>query len=151
MNLLRFQRPSWPWGGFEDLGDLQKEINRLFEGGLSRTGLDVFNHWAPPVDLFEEKDSFVVKAELPGLRKEDIDISYQDGALTVSGERKEEKREGSNPARTERFFGRFQRTVSLPKQVDAGKIKASYKDGVLSISLPKAEEAKPKQIEVHVG
>jgi HSP20 family protein len=103
------------------------------------------------VDLYDEKDNFVVKAELPGLRKEDIDISYQDGAITISGERKEEKREGSNPARTERFYGRFQRTVSLPKQVDAGKIKAAYKDGVLTVNLPKSEEAKPKQIEVHVG
>ena len=151
MNLMRFQRQNvTPWA-LEGLGEIQKEINRLFEGSLSRPGFDVFNTWAPAIDLFDEKDNFLVKAELPGLKKEDIDISYQDGALTISGERKEEKREGSNPARTERFYGRFQRTLTLPKRVDASKVKATYTDGILAVTLPKAEDAKPKHIEVKVN
>jgi len=151
MNLLRFQRQNvTPWA-LEGLGEIQKEINRLFDGSLNRAGFDVFNTWAPAVDLFDEKDNFVVRAELPGLKKEDIDISYEDGALTISGERKEEKRERSNPSRTERYFGRFQRTLTLPKMVDGSKVTAKYTDGILSVTLPKAEEAKPKHIEVHVS
>ena len=93
-----------------------------------------------------------MKAELPGMKKEDIDVSLHDGALSISGERKsEEKLENAEVYRSERFFGRFQRTVALPATVDAAKISAQYKDGVLTVTLPKAEEAKPKQIDVQVN
>jgi HSP20 family protein len=153
MKLMRFNRPeAWDWSPVAQLSTLRNEINRLFEepfGGMERS--EVFNAWAPAVDLYEEKDNLVVTAELPGMKKEEIDISLHDGNLTIAGERKVEKQYGEKETqRSERFFGRFQRTVSLPKGVDAGAVKAAYKDGVLTVTLPKSPEAKPKQIEVSV-
>jgi HSP20 family protein len=104
------------------------------------------------VDVYEDKDSLTVKAELPGMKKDDIEISLHDGCLSISGERKSEtKHESAEQYRTERFFGRFQRTVSLPTPVAVDKVKAQYKDGVLTVTLPKTEEAKPKHIDVMVG
>src|SRR5690348_13741475 len=154
MKLLRWQRPEFTaWSGFNGLSSLRNEIDGLFEAPL--TELSRASHFlsgsAPVLDVYEDKDSFVVKAELPGMKKEDIDVSLHDGALSISGERKsEEKLENSEVYRSERFFGRFQRTVALPAAVDAGNIKAQYKDGVLTVTLPKVEEAKPKQIDVQV-
>jgi len=112
----------------------------------------VFSVWTPALDVYDEKDNFVVKVELPGMKKEDIDISLHAGVLTVSGERKHdrEQKEGGT-FRSERYFGRFQRSVTLPTVVNAGDVKASYKDGILTIDLPKAEEAKPRQIAVNVS
>ena len=134
----------------DNLTNIRDEINRLFESPYDNNGgSDVFNAWAPALDLFEEKDNLVVRAELPGMKKEDIDLSLHDNVITVSGERKNEKKyaEGET-SREERFFGRFTRSMKLPKQVDITKVKASYKDGVLTVTLPKAEEAKPRQIEI---
>src|SRR4051812_42618364 len=152
MKLMRFNRPdAWDWSPLNRLSTLQDEINRLFEspfGGLERS--EVFNSWAPALDLYEDKDNLVVNAELPGLKKEEIDISLQDGNLTISGERKVEKEYGENETqRSERFFGRFQRTINLPKAVDVTGVKAAYKDGILTVKLPKTPEAKPKQIEIN--
>ena len=108
--------------------------------------------WTPALDIHEDKDNFIVRAELPGMKREEIDVSLHDGALSISGERKvEQKFEEAEVYRTERFFGKFQRTVSLPAAVAADKVKAQYKDGVLTITLPKTEEAKPKQIDVNVN
>lgn len=154
MNLIRWQRPVLSvWPGFGRLSNLRDEIDRLFETPLSelaRTS-QLLSGRTPPLDLYEDKDNFVVKIELPGMKKEDIDVSLHDGSLSISGERKsEEKFEGADVYRSERFFGHFQRTITLPAAVDAGKIKAQYKDGVLAVALPKAEEAKPKQIDVQV-
>jgi len=149
MKLARFNHSDlWNWPAVDQLQTLREEINRFFD--LSDNGSsDVFNSWAPALDIYEDKDALIVTAEIPGMKKEDIDISLQDGVLTVSGERKNEKKyEGSETSRSERFFGRFQRSVSLPKKVDADHVKASYKDGILTINLPKAAEAKPRQIEV---
>jgi len=93
-----------------------------------------------------------VKVELPGIKKEDIEISLHDGVLTVSGERKHEvEKKERQSFRSERYFGKFQRSVTLPAAVNVGGVKAAYKDGILSIELPKAEEAKPRQIKVNVG
>ncbi len=101
------------------------------------------------MDVYEDKDNVYVRVELPGMKKEDIELSLHNGSLSVSGERKsEEKFKGAEAYREERFFGRFQRTVTLPTPVAADKVKAQYKDGILSVTLPKAEEAKPKQIEL---
>src|SRR5208282_3034213 len=101
--------------------------------------------------LFEDKESLVVRAEVPGMRKEDIEISLHDGYLTVSGERKQDQTyAAAETYRSERWLGRFQRTISLPCKVDADKIKAAYTDGILTVTLPKAEEAKPKQIPITV-
>jgi HSP20 family protein len=152
MKLMRFNRPdsAWDWSPL-GLDTLRNEINRLLDtpfGALERS--DVFNTWAPAVDLYEDKDNLVVTAELPGMKKEEIDISLHDGNLVIGGERKVEKQYGEKETqRSERFYGRFQRTVGLPKTVDAGTVKAAYNDGVLTVTLPKTPEAKPKQIEVN--
>jgi HSP20 family protein len=108
--------------------------------------------WTPALDVHEDKDNFIVRVELPGMKREDIDVSLHDGALSISGERKTEKKyEEAEVYRTERFFGKFQRTVTLPVPVAPDKVKAQYKDGILTVTLPKTEEAKPKQIDVNVG
>jgi HSP20 family protein len=132
------------------LTDLRDEIDRFFDSPLARTS--EFLGWAPAFDVYEEKDNFVVKAELPGLKKEDINVSLYDGDLIISGERKHDtKSEGTEVYRAERYFGKFQRSVSLPATVAANNVKAEYKDGILTVTLPKSEEAKPRQIEVKVG
>ena len=132
------------------LTNLREELEHLFESPLSRA--TEFLGWTPAFDVYEEKDNFVVKAELPGMKKEDINVSLHDGDLIISGERKSEtKGEGTEVYRAERFFGKFQRSVSLPATVAANSVKAEYKDGVLTVTLPKSEEAKPRQIEVKVG
>jgi HSP20 family protein len=139
---------TWPTLG--RLTDLRDEIDRLFEAPLARTS--EFLGWTPAFDVYEEKDSFVVKAELPGMKKEDLNVSLHDGNLIISGERKTEtKDEGAEVYRAERFFGKFQRSVALPSTVATSQVKAEYKDGVLTVTLPKSEEAKPRQIEVNVG
>jgi len=108
--------------------------------------------WNPALDVYEDKDNLFVKVELPGLKKEQIDISLHDGILNISGERKsEEKHEEAEVYRAERFYGRFQRSVTLPTPVAADKVKAQYQNGVLTVTLPKTEEAKPKHIDVNVG
>lgn len=155
MNLIRWHRPELSnWPGFGRLSNLRDEIDRLFEEPLSelaRTS-QLFSGWTPALDLHEDKDNFIVKIELPGMKKEDIEVTLHDGSLSISGERKgEEKFKDADVYRSERFFGHFQRTVTLPAAVAAEKIKAQYKDGVLTVTLPKAEEAKPKQIDVQVS
>ncbi len=155
MKLIRRQNSDlWNWSPVEQLSTLREEINRLFDspfGELTRR-MELFNGWAPALDLFEDKDNLVVKAELPGLKREEIDISVHDGTLTISGERKyEQNAKDSEPYRAERFFGRFHRTLALPKPVQTDKAKANYKDGILTVTLPKTEEAKPKQIQVNVS
>lgn len=139
---------TWPTLG--RLTDLRDEIDRLFEAPVARTS--EFLGWTPAFDVYEEKDNFVVKAELPGMKKEDINVSLHDGSLIISGERQvETPTEGTEVYRAERFFGKFQRTVTVPATVAADKVKADYKDGILTITLPKSEEAKPKQIEVKMS
>jgi HSP20 family protein len=150
--LARWQRPELTIGPtFGRLFNLRDELDRLFEGSfsdLSRTS-QLPGVWNPAVDLYEDKDNFIVKAELPGLKREDIEVSLHDGALSISGERKsEEKVENTDVRRTERFVGRFQRTITLPSSVKGDQVNAQYKDGVLTVMLPKAEEAKPRQIQV---
>lgn len=155
MNLTRWQKPELTaWPSFGRLAGLRDEIDRLFESPLAEFGRasQWLSGWTPALDVYEDKESFTVKAELPGMKKEDIEVSLHDGALTISGERKsEEKHEDSGVCRAERFFGRFQRAVVLPAPVAADKIRAQYKDGVLTVTLPKTEEAKPKKIDVNVS
>lgn len=139
---------TWPTLG--RLTDLRDEIDRLFEAPLTRTS--ELLGWTPAFDVYEEKDNFIVKAELPGMKRDDINVSLHDGNLLISGERQSEtKTEGTEVYRSERFFGKFQRAVALPATVAADKVKAAYKDGILTVTLPKSEEAKPKQIEVNVS
>ena len=153
MTMIRWQKSdSNSWNPFEELSVLHDEVSRLFGSPLRNvTKTQFFNSWAPVVDLYEDKDNLIVKAELPGLKKDDIDVSLHDGALTISGERKtEQKREEAETYRTEQFFGRFQRSIGLSVSVAAEKVSADYKDGILTVTLPKTEEAKPKQIQVRM-
>lgn len=154
-SLMRWQRPQLSnWPGFGQLTNLRDEIDRLFEAPmaeLARTS-QLLSGWTPALDVSEDKDNVYVRVELPGMRKEDIDLSLHNGSLSISGERKsEEQFKDAEVYRAERFFGRFQRTVTLPTPVAADKVKAQYKDGILNVTLPKAEEAKPKHIDVHVN
>jgi HSP20 family protein len=131
---------------------LNLALGRLADTKLENgQGSQLLEGWFPAVDVYEDKDSLLVKAELPGLKKDDIDISLQEGYLVLSGERKQEqKHEDANVYRSERWEGRFHRSISLPCRVDAEKIKATYNEGVLTVTLPKAEDAKPKQIPISV-
>ena len=152
MKLARFQRPElWNWSAFDQLTNIRDEINRLFESPYENGSSDVFNTWAPALDLYEDNDNIIARAELPGLKKQEIDISLHDNVLTVSGERKNEKKHANGKtSREERFFGRFTRSIALPKQVNGDQVKASYKDGLLTVTMPKAEEAKPRQVQIQV-
>jgi HSP20 family protein len=144
MKLTKYERPGEIWPSLGRLANLQDELDRLFESPL--------RGWAPALDVHEDKDNFTVRVELPGVKREDIGVSLQEGALVISGERKEEKvSEGTEIHRQERFYGKFQRALTLPTPVAADKVKAAYKDGILTVTLPKAEEAKPKQIDVSVN
>jgi HSP20 family protein len=153
MNLIRYQYPQLKtWAPFDRLASLRDEVDRLFDFSWPTRDSGLFSGWSPAVDVHDEKDNLVVQVELPGLKKEEIEISLHDGVLTISGERKTERenKEGET-FRSERYFGKFQRSVTLPTQVDSDKVQATYKDGVLTIDLPKAEAAKPKQINVSLS
>jgi HSP20 family protein len=154
MKLVRFQTPvPSSWSTLSRLSNLRNEIDRLFEAPWGELGRNAFafGGWAPAVDLYEDNDNVVVKVELAGMKKEDIELTLHEGALNISGERKTEKKfEDAGVYRSERSFGRFQRTVPLPTPVDGAKVKADYKDGVLTVTHPKTETAKPKQINVSV-
>jgi HSP20 family protein len=154
-SLTRWHRPQLTtWPGFGELTGLRDEIDRLFDAPLAELSraTQLLSGWTPALDMYEDKDNIYVRAELPGMKKEDIDVSLHNGSLSISGERKtQEEFKNAEVYRSERFAGRFVRTLSLPTAVVADKIKAQYKDGILSITLPKAEEAKPKQIDVSVN
>ncbi len=142
MNLIQYQRPGFVRYG--RLASLQDEFDRLFETSLST--------WSPVLDVHEDKDKFTVNLELPGLKREDISVHLEDGELVIAGERKSASvSDDTEIHRQERFYGKFTRSISLPATVKADAVKASYKDGILSVTLPKAEEAKPKQIDVSVN
>jgi HSP20 family protein len=153
MSLVRYNSPTpSTWTGFDRLASLQDEVNRLFDFSFPSRDTGLFSGWSPALDVYDDKDNLVVVAELPGMKKEDIDITMHDGSLTISGERTHEsKSEEGQTFRSERYFGKFQRTLTLPVMVDASKVGASYKDGILTVTLPKAEEAKPRHIEVNVS
>ncbi len=142
-----------PWRPFSELG----EIERHFEDILGRPFLPaawrriptVEMGWAPAIEVFEKEDKFVVKAEIPGMKEEDIDISVVGDTLTVKGERKAESEvKEEDYYCCERSYGSFSRSITVPSNVDATKIEASYENGVLEVSLPKAPEVKPKKIAV---
>ena len=105
--------------------------------------------WAPPVDVAEEKEKIFVRVEVPGMNENDLKITFEDGMLTVSGERQFERKDDRNYHRIERTYGSFTRTFSLPRTVEQESITATYRDGILEISIPKREEAKPKQIAIN--
>lgn len=155
MRLVRYSRPNlWSLSPLEQMTSLRDEINRLFEapfGDLVRAN-EFSSGWTPAIDLREDQDSLVAHVELPGMKKEDIEVSVHENVLSITGERAcESESKEAGVHRCERSYGRFQRTLGLPKPVKAGDIKASYKDGILTITMPKTEEAKPRQITVDVA
>lgn len=152
MDLIRYQTPeAAPWLALDRWSNLRDELNSFFDmpfwSGFGRTG-QLFTGWSPALDLYESGDHLIAVVELPGMLKEDIEISLHDGTLTVSGERKRESTNGEKAQRTERYVGAFRRSIALPTHVDPSKVNATYEDGILRVTLPKAEEAKPKQIKV---
>jgi HSP20 family protein len=142
------------WEPFRDLMTTQREFDRLFreafspamgEGEATRT-------WAPPVDIYENGDNLVLKAELPGVKPEEVEVRVEDNTLYLKGERKFEKEvKEQNYHRIERAYGTFTRSFSLPNSVDSEKVAADYKDGVLTLTMPKREESKPKTIKINVS
>ena len=140
---------------YTPLNDLRTLQARMFEPFFGRFNfLDdslTSGTWAPPVDVAEDADTIHVKVEVPGMEEKDLRVNFEDGLLTVSGERQFERREDRNYHRIERTYGSFVRTFSLPRSVDASKIVANYRNGVLEVEIPKKEESKPKQIEINVG
>jgi HSP20 family protein len=134
--------------------NLQREINRVFDGMLARGDYegDTLSDWTPPVDIVERENEFVINVDLPGLERKDIHVGVENSSLSISGERPlSEANETERSHREERPCGTFKRVFSLPRTVDAAKVKAEYRDGVLSVRVPKAEEARPREIEVKVS
>jgi HSP20 family protein len=147
------------WDPFQDLLSIQDEMNQLFtrasgqqqrpaqgaESGRQRM-------WAPALDISERKDAYVVTVEVPGVKPEELDITLEDGLLTIQGERRFTQESSDQQwHRVERRYGSFRRSITLPSQVQAESIEASFEDGVLEVIVPKAEEAKPKKITVRPG
>jgi HSP20 family protein len=155
MKIQRYQRYSQPElsRALDRLAALRDEMDGLADTPFSPLFLTSrsFSTWSPAVDVYEDKDAFAVIAEVPGMKKGDLNITLQDGVLTISGERKREEKRPDQGFRSERFTGKFQRSITLPASVNPSGVKASYQDGLLKVVLPKSEEAKPKQIEVSVS
>ena len=143
------------WNPFQEFENL---LERYTKGGGSRLGKQLntemsFADWAPSVDIEETEDKYVIKADLPGVDKKDIDVKLENGVLSIRGEKQVEKETGKDTRhhRRERFYGTFARSFTLPDAVDADAVDASYRDGVLSLHIPKKEEAKPRAIDIKVN
>ena len=142
------------WTANQDVKSLQSQLNRLFEPFARFAQGDedlVSGSWVPPVDVIETQEKILVRAEIPGMKQDDIQIEFENGLLTLKGERKLEKEtQGVTYHRVERAYGNFIRSFTLPRTVDPERIGASYREGILEIEVPKKEEAKPKQIRIAV-
>ena len=142
------------WGPFRELESMQARLNRIFGEMPARRDEDtpLFTDWAPAVDIQEIDKEYVLKADLPEMKNEDVKVELENGVLTIEGERKREKEEkGKTFHRVERAYGRFVRRFVLPTEIDGENVKADFKEGVLTVHLAKAEAAKPKAIEVKVA
>jgi len=139
-----------PWSPWQDLENLQHQLSDIF-GDVSLPVMDAREgQWMPRVDVRETDEALLVQAELPGVDKKDVTLEVKDGVLTLSGERRYEKDvKEEHVHRVERMYGHFSRSFNLPRNVDAGKVDAQMKDGVLQVRLPKLESAKPKAIAIH--
>ena len=145
MNLIR-------WDPLQELVAMSNRLNRTRNEPFTPRAEDAFGAWAPPVDIFERQDHLVIRAEVPGVQMADMDVRIENGVLTLHGERKQDTEIREEDAhRLERVYGMFTRSFSLPTTVDASKVTATYKDGVLEVSIPKVETAKPKQVEIHAA
>jgi HSP20 family protein len=141
------------WGRVPNLNALQEQLNRIFEGTLNGHGENsAITTWAPAVDIYETENELVLKADLPGVSGKDIDIRVENNMLTVRGERQfETEVKEDNYLRVERTYGSFSRSFGLPNTVNTEAISAEYKNGVLTVQLPKRAESKPKQVKVNVN
>jgi HSP20 family protein len=144
------------WDQVEGVNRIQSRINELFEDTFGRPRAQqsaaATGTWCPLVDILESKDSYLIRVELPGMRKEDLKTEVNEGVLTISGERKfEEPANGVEYHRVERVAGKFSRSFYLPQTVKHDGIKATYRDGILEVQVPKADEAKPRQIAISVN
>ena len=143
------------WDPFKEMSGLQDRMNRLFDDvwGRGRRGEEEFisGGWVPPVDVRETKDSLEIAAELPGIDPKNVEVAVESGILSLRGTRTFEKAaEGETYHRVERAYGAFERSFTLPGNVDAERIQATYRNGVLHLSVPKREEAKPKAISIKI-
>lgn len=137
------------WDPFQELVNINNRLSRTLGEAYPGVTEDSFGAWAPPVDIFEKNDHLVIRAEIPGVKKEDMDVRIENGVLTLHGERKHETEvKEENSYRMERVYGTFTRSFSLPTTVDPTKVAATYKDGVLEVTVPKVETAKPKKVEI---
>lgn len=149
MTYVTLRRPARNLFQFHN--EMGQMFNDLFASPNEPTD-ETVNLWSPSVDIAETDNGFEVRAELPGVKQEDVNVSVRDNVLTLRGEkRQEETDEGKNYRRVERHYGTFQRAFTLPPNVDAEAITAAYRDGVLTLTVPKAEEAKPKEIPIEVN
>lgn len=145
------------WNPFKEMDDLQSRVAKAFGLASTRTGngaeeLMTVADWTPSVDITEDDKEWLVKADLPELKKEDVKVTVEDGVLTISGERKMEKEEKDKKYhRIERSYGAFLRSFTLPDGTDPAKVNADFKDGVLKVHLAKSEKAKPKSLEIKVS
>jgi len=143
------------WEPFERVNRIQSRINELFDDTFGRTRANPTSPagvWLPPVDILESRDAYLIRTEVPGMKKEDFNLELKDGTLSLSGERKfDEPADGVEYHRVERVAGKFVRSFHLPQTVKSDGIKATYRDGILEIHAPKADEAKPKQIAINVN
>jgi HSP20 family protein len=148
--VLERWRPRWAlrtWRPFSDLDEWQQQIEDIFGQSMLKSNGD--RSWMPHMDVFEKDDNLVVKAELPGMKEEDIDVSVDGDMLIIRGEKKAESEvKDEDYYRCERTYGSFYRSVSLPSSVDSSKIEANYENGILEVTLPKSPEVKPKKIAV---
>jgi len=157
MSGLSRWEPSARWNPWREFEDMEKRLSTIFgrapitTSGEKKEAMAVAE-WSPLVDISEDDKEYVVKAELPEMKKEEIKINVLDDVLSISGERKYEKEEkGKKYHRVERAYGSFMRSFTLPEDADGSKVSAEYKDGVLNVRLPKSEKARPKSIEVKVS
>jgi HSP20 family protein len=140
------------WDPYQELVAMSNRLQRTINDSYAPRTEDSLGAWAPPVDIFERQDHLVIRAEVPGVQKEDMDVRIENGVLTLHGERKQDPEvKEENAHRTERIYGSFARSFSLPTTVDASKVSATYKDGILEVTVPKAEAAKPKMVEIRAA
>lgn len=144
------------WDPFHELEDMHRRLTTLFDAGRTPRRAEekdamVLAEWEPAVDIQEDEKSYLIKAELPDVKKEDVHVTVENGVLTMTGERKMEKEEKNRKYhRVERSYGSFVRSFVLPDDIDPKKVNATYKDGLLTITVAKTESAKPKHVEVKV-
>lgn len=144
------------WDPFRELEEVSNRLNRIFgqsqDRGVADNGMLAMADWTPSVDISETETAYVIKGEIPGVKKENVKVTMQDGMLTIQGERRQEKEEkGKKFHRVECSYGKFERSFRLPDDIDESKVKAEFKDGMINVTLPKSEKAKTRAINVSVS